>query len=76
MRLELAAYPGHCGKNNTFFIFLFFLLSRFNPPVCPFDLCIWLKSQTHFTRAIRHQYLPVWRYWKVMAAPLPPLFTL
>lgn len=73
MRLELAAYPGHCGeKNNTFFIFS---LPCFNPPVCVFDLCIWLKSQTHFTRAIGHQYLPMWRYWKVMAASVSPLFT-
>lgn len=64
-------------KNNTFFInFLFYFFTRFNPPVCPFDLCIWLKSETRFTRAIGHQYVPVWRYWKVMAAPLPPPFTL
>lgn len=62
MRLELAAYPGHSGKKqHTFFIFF---LSCFNPPVCLFDLCIWLKSQTHFTRAIGHQYLPMWRYWE------------
>lgn len=73
MRLEPAAYPGHCGKKTTPFLFIYLFFTCFNPPVCPFDLCIWLKSETRFTRAIGHQYVPVWRYWKVMAAPLPPL---
>lgn len=37
-----------------FYLFIFYF-----PPVCLFDLYIWLKSQTHFTRAIGHQYLPM-----------------
>lgn len=53
MRLELAAYPGHRGENNSFFLFFYF------PPVCVFDLYIWLKSQTRSTGAIGHQYLPM-----------------